>query len=74
MTRAEKQVAAFNKKFSKGENVKLKKDFQDGLVPATLTSEAYLLCGQPVVMLQEVSGCYHITHVFKTTESKDEAR
>lgn len=59
-------VTAFNAEFPVGTKVLVKLDGVEKLFPTETTSEAWVSCEQPVVMLENVSGSYHIRCVQKT--------
>jgi hypothetical protein len=58
-------VTVFNEEFPVGSAVRVKLDGEEKLLLTETTSSAWVMCEQPVVMLKNVSGAYHIRCVQK---------
>ena len=65
----QKECDEWNAKYPIGTDVLLNKDFVDELVPTKTRSKASIMCGHSVVMwLENISGCYLLSHVTPPTE------
>jgi hypothetical protein len=69
----EAEVTLFNRQFPEGSKVLLKRDGVDQLLLTRTNSKAFLMCGQAVVFLRGVSGCYRTTHIFPTAQAEGDA-
>jgi hypothetical protein len=59
----QRQCDAFNAVCAPGGQIMFKRDFVDEPFEARTRSEAYVLSGHsPVVFVEGVTGCYHLTH------------
>lgn len=70
----QRQCDAFNAACAPGGRIMFKRDFVDEPYEARTRSEAYVLSGHsPVVFVEGVSGCYHLTHCEPITENQSPA-
>lgn len=70
----QRQCDAFNAACAPGGQIMFKLDFVDEPLEARTRSEAYVLSGHsPVVFVEGVVGCYHLTHCEPITENQSPA-
>lgn len=60
---ANQKVNEWNGSYEIGQDVVLRKDFQRHGTITKTTSNAYVMCGSPVIMLEGISGCYDLDRV-----------
>jgi hypothetical protein len=64
-------VEEWNKQVPVGTEVVVMKDFSDKATLTKTRSKASMMCGEPVVWLEGISGSYALTHVYQQEQNND---